>query len=651
MDASQYKDYVLVLLFVKYVSDKANSRKNYLLNVPKGARFADMVALKGSPDIGDKMNQIVAKLAAVNDLKDERTGTLKTFDFVVANPPFSSKAWSSAVNVDADPFKRFDLVRASDWSEKNPTHVVPPQKNGDYAFLLHILACLKSTGKGAVILPHGVLFRGNAEADIRREVVRRGFIKGIIGLPANLFYGTGIPACILVLDKEGAQARKGIFMIDASRGFIKDGNKNRLREQDIHKIVDTFTRQAEVPRYSRMVPLAERREAAKPRLLVQDKKDKDQKKDKPDFTVGKQGFKAELVPPSLLIARTFAAEQAAIDELEAEAASCAQSIEELVEEHGGDEGLLEEAKNDKDKVTKASVAAHLKVIARDPEAADERKVLETYLARSEQESSASAKIKTGQEALTTKLVAKYGKLTEEEIKTLVVEDKWLAAIVSLRIDGVDLHCASTATPATASNAPPISASEIRSRKDSAETGISKTGTVDIKVLAIPVGNSCVESSPRDTPRNGPNSAPIAMTTRPKRKVRSRARSPLTSPPGATATLTSPRMRPNCLAATATNKKPAKPKNARIWVAAKLSSPSAPRLPNNSPAAWPAAPPKAIRTPVTRRAPLSFAPGERPPATASAMPATVIAMPSTERLLIRSSRNTKPAIAVMNGTDA
>jgi type I restriction enzyme M protein len=130
-------------------------------------------------------------------------------------------------------------------------------KNGDYAFLLHVLACLKSTGKGAIILPHGVLFRGGTEADIRKEVVKRGYIKGIIGLPANLFYGTGIPACILVLDKEHAHARKGIFMIDASKEFIKDGNKNRLRAQDIHKIVDAFTRQAEFPRYARMVSRAE----------------------------------------------------------------------------------------------------------------------------------------------------------------------------------------------------------------------------------------------------------------------------------------------------------------------------------------------------------------------------------------------------------
>ena len=118
--------------------------------------------------------------------------------------------------------------------------VPAPEKNGDYAFLLHLIASLKSTGKGAIILPHGVLFRGNREADIRRNLISRGFIKGIIGLPANLFYGTGIPACIVIIDKEHAASRKGIFMIDASKGFLKDGNKNRLREQDIHKIVDVL---------------------------------------------------------------------------------------------------------------------------------------------------------------------------------------------------------------------------------------------------------------------------------------------------------------------------------------------------------------------------------------------------------------------------
>lgn len=137
-------------------------------------------------------------------------GRLKTFDFVVANPPFSQKNWTSGVNVAEDPFGRFE-------------YGAPPAKNGDYAFLLHILKSMKSTGKAAVILPHGVLFRGNAEAAIRRELARRGFIKGIIGLPPNLFYGTGIPACIIVLDKEDAHRRKGIFMINAARASARTG--------------------------------------------------------------------------------------------------------------------------------------------------------------------------------------------------------------------------------------------------------------------------------------------------------------------------------------------------------------------------------------------------------------------------------------------
>jgi type I restriction enzyme M protein len=166
---------------------------------------------------------------------------LRTFDFAVANPPFSVKSWNNGLEQD---YGRFEFG-------------TPPDKNGDYAFLLHILKSLNSTGKGAVILPHGVLFRGNVEATIRKELLRRGYIKGVIGLPTNLFYGTGIPACILILDKENAQARTGVFMIDASKGFIKEGPKNRLRSQDIHKVVDVFNKQTEIERYSRMVPLAE----------------------------------------------------------------------------------------------------------------------------------------------------------------------------------------------------------------------------------------------------------------------------------------------------------------------------------------------------------------------------------------------------------
>ena len=174
---------------------------------------------------------------------------LRTYDYVVANPPFSDKTWSTGLTLgesgDGDRHKRFS------WG-------VPPKKQGDYAYLLHIVRSLKSTGKGACILPHGVLFRGNAEAAIREQLVRSGYLKGIIGLPANLFFGTGIPACIVVLDKENAAARKGVFMIDASKGFRKDGPKNRLRDQDIHRIVDTFRRQDESdPRYARMVPIEE----------------------------------------------------------------------------------------------------------------------------------------------------------------------------------------------------------------------------------------------------------------------------------------------------------------------------------------------------------------------------------------------------------
>jgi len=168
---------------------------------------------------------------------------LQTFDFVVANPPFSAKAWSAGLTEDTK-YGRFE-------------DGMPPEKNGDFAFLLHILASMKATGSGAVILPHGVLFRGNAEAKLREKILKRGYIKGIIGLPANLFYGTGIPASIIVLDKSQASDKRPLFMIDASKGFIKDGNKNRLRERDIHKIVDAFARQEDLPGYARLVEFSE----------------------------------------------------------------------------------------------------------------------------------------------------------------------------------------------------------------------------------------------------------------------------------------------------------------------------------------------------------------------------------------------------------
>lgn len=199
-----------------------------------------------------RMNMILHNFPTANVLNGDTLASpkfkdgesLRTYDFVVANPPFSDKTWSTGLTPATDLYKRFE------WGE-------PPAKQGDYAYLLHIIRSMKSAGKAACILPHGVLFRSNVEAAIRRRLVCSGYLKGIIGLPANLFYGTTIPACILVIDKENAPARKGVFMIDASMGFIKDGNKNRLREQDIHRIVDIFTKQTDTPRYSRMVPLDE----------------------------------------------------------------------------------------------------------------------------------------------------------------------------------------------------------------------------------------------------------------------------------------------------------------------------------------------------------------------------------------------------------
>lgn len=342
MDASQYKDYVLVLLFVKYISDRYSRQPYAPIRIRVGASFADMVALKGNPEIGDLINKnILRPLAednALSDMPDFNDSTklgdgkekverltnliaifenpaldfsknradgddllgdayeylmrhfatesgkskgqfytpaevsrviaqilgiryanptndtsvydptcgsgslllkvgeearhdkdvkvtlfgqekdnataglakmnmvlhdyatadikqgntlanplylngdaLQTFDYVVANPPFSDKRWSTGLNAENDPWQRFQ------------NYGVPPGKQGDYAYLLHILRSLKPNGKGACILPHGVLFRGNVEAAIRRKLVQYGYIKGIIGLPPNLFYGTAFP--------------------------------------------------------------------------------------------------------------------------------------------------------------------------------------------------------------------------------------------------------------------------------------------------------------------------------------------------------------------------------------------------------------------------------------------------------------------------
>ncbi len=494
---------------------------------------------------------------------------LRTYDYVVANPPFSDKTWSTGLIPDNDIYQRFS------WG-------VPPAKQGDYAYLLHIIRSMKpGTGKAACILPHGVLFRGNAEAVIRQQLVRSGILKGIIGLPANLFYGTGIPACILVLDKENAAARKGVFMIDASKGYIKDGNKNRLREQDLHKIVDTFNRQIDSLRYARMVPFAEIadpkndfnlnlpryidssepediqdidahlnggiperdidafaadwqqmpglraalfesagrpgyarlklpmneikaailghaefiaftgqvntlfgkwREAITPRLtgFAQDDHPKaligtvsetllaafqaaplldpyavyqnlmdywaetmqddayliaaDGWVAKPTRIVetdkkGKQkdkGWTCDLIPKPYLVARYFAEEQAALDAKQAELEAITSQIAELEEEHSVEDAAFAGF----DKINAAQVKDRVKEIGADPEAKDELAVLKQWLKLSEQEGKLKKAVKELDAQLDQQAHDHYAKLSVAEIKTLVVDDKWLARLTA-----------------------------------------------------------------------------------------------------------------------------------------------------------------------------------------------------------------------------
>ena len=174
-------------------------------------------------------------------------GQLRKFDFIVMNPPFSDKTWTDGIKPEKDIFKRFDGYDG----------VLPPEKNGDYTWFLHVLKSLDTNGKAGIVMPHGVLFRGNSEETIRNKILEKRYIKAVVSLPGNLFYGTGIPACIIIIDKEDADSRTGVFLIDASRGFKKDGNKNRLREQDIEKIVRTYNSYEEISGYSRFVTYKE----------------------------------------------------------------------------------------------------------------------------------------------------------------------------------------------------------------------------------------------------------------------------------------------------------------------------------------------------------------------------------------------------------
>lgn len=739
MDASEYKDYVLLMLFIKYISDKYAGVPYAPITVPAGASFDDMVALKGKPTIGDDINKkiigpieqanqslgsikvdfdnpeklgtgkekvdrltklisifeglkfeknkaegddllgdayeylmrnfatesgkskgqfytpaevsrIMAKIIGINHenttpnttiydptcgsgslllkvadeaerqitiygqekesataglarmnmvlhdcptalikctgnstLSDpqfkEENGGLKQFDFIVANPPFSSKNWSNGLNVESendDEYGRFAGFG------------IPPSKNGDFAFLLHMVRSLKSKGKAAIILPHGVLFRGNAEAEIRKNLIKKGYIKGIIGLPANLFFGTGIPACLIVIDKENAQNRKAVFMVDAGKGYIKDGPKNRLRSQDIHRIVDVFNKQLVLPKYSRIVPISEIEEkeynlnlpryidsqeeediqdinahlnggiptadvdglskywqvyptlksvlfkpnakagyndlkiekanikaaifghpeftgysqqvlgvfetwkthtipllkgldvGLKPKKIIhqisedllerfdklklidnydvyqhlmnywadimQDdlfvvsddgwkagaevyriqKTSKDKAGNTKSKTMeGMEGIESKLLKPALLIQRYFTVENQALLELESRREELTQQMQEMEEEHGAEDALMADAKNDKDNITASSVKERMKKIKGSKDDKEEYNLLDSYLQLNDHKTELGKKTALLQKELEAKVFEKYKQLSIDEVKSLVVDDKWM----------------------------------------------------------------------------------------------------------------------------------------------------------------------------------------------------------------------------------
>lgn len=160
---------------------------------------------------------------------------LKKFDIVVANPPFSLDKWG-ADNASSDQYGRF-------WRG------VPPKSKGDYAFISHMVESLNEHGRAGVVLPHGVLFRGSSEGKIRKALIEENKLKAVIGLPANLFYGTGIPACILIFDKNKGENTDVLF-IDASREFENGKNQNYLRVEDIEKIYNTYRNWETIEKYS-----------------------------------------------------------------------------------------------------------------------------------------------------------------------------------------------------------------------------------------------------------------------------------------------------------------------------------------------------------------------------------------------------------------
>ncbi|MGI6413664.1 MAG: type I restriction-modification system subunit M [Syntrophomonadaceae bacterium] len=169
-------------------------------------------------------------------------GVIKTFDKVLANPPFSLKNWGLE-EAQADPYHRF-------------LYGVPPKSYGDLAFVCHMVASLNDKGRMGTVIPHGVLFRGGAEGKIRQGFIKDDLIEAVIGLPPNVFYGTGIPAALLIINKNKPLERKGkVLFIDASQGFVKDGNKNKLRDEDVEKIIQTLNEFQDVEKFASAVDI------------------------------------------------------------------------------------------------------------------------------------------------------------------------------------------------------------------------------------------------------------------------------------------------------------------------------------------------------------------------------------------------------------
>ena len=174
---------------------------------------------------------------------------LMRFDVVVANPPFSLDKWGAEHATD-DPFKRF--LRG-----------IPPKSKGDYAFITHMVEIAKrQSGRVAVIVPHGVLFRGGSEGEIRKKFIEENLLDAVIGLPANLFTTTGIPVAILVFDRAREhggtnEKRKDVFFIDASREYTSAKTQNILEETHIAKIIETYRARKEVKKYSHKTTIKE----------------------------------------------------------------------------------------------------------------------------------------------------------------------------------------------------------------------------------------------------------------------------------------------------------------------------------------------------------------------------------------------------------